>query len=101
MDDAPRRNRSALAPLVHPLRAALHLWWRTWRAALAAEEAHVTKRAQGAPRKVAADAAFKALTGEERPAFTSDARQPLPHPRVRPRQEVPPASPPIAPSSTA
>jgi hypothetical protein len=63
MNDTSCRYRSPRAGVPHALWAALHLWWRTWRAARAAEEAYMAARAKGAPRDIAAEKAFEALTG--------------------------------------
>ena len=80
MTQAPLRSRWSLNELTHPLYAALHHWWRTWQSALAAEDAYEATRTHGAPRDMAADTAFKALTGEAppiRPEF-ADGAQPSP-----------------------
>lgn len=57
-----------------PRWGALRLWFRAWRAGAGAEEAYRATRARGAPRDVAAGAAFEALTGNERPNLPPDAR---------------------------
>ncbi|MFN3745654.1 MAG: hypothetical protein ACK4TL_13195 [Hyphomicrobiaceae bacterium] len=62
MNDPSRRYRSPRARVPNSLGAYLYLWWRAWRAARAAEEAYMATRAKGAPRDIAAEMAFKALT---------------------------------------
>jgi hypothetical protein len=51
----------------HPLGSVLHLWWRTWRAALAAEDAYEMARTHGAAHDIASHEAFKVLTRHDRP----------------------------------
>lgn len=75
MNDYPKPSRLPSLGLPHLLGGALHLWWRAWRAALAAEDTYETARAHGAAHDIAAREAFEALTRHEppgRPETTSD-----------------------------
>ncbi len=82
MNDGPPRSRWPFNGLTHPLHSALHHWWRTWQGALAAEDAYETTRTHGAPRDVAADTAFKALTGGDLPIPPEFADGPQPSPEA-------------------
>ncbi len=55
--------------LLRRLSRALRHWLRAWRASIAAEDTYETTRRQAVPRQVATHAAFKALTGDDRPAL--------------------------------
>jgi len=67
MDDAPLPRRSSVFGKPHPLWPSLHLWWSTWRTAVAAENAYERARARGLPRHVAAETAYKAFVNEGPP----------------------------------
>lgn len=67
MDNNAERDQSLLARFFLPLQAALALWRRSLRAALAAGTTYENVRGAGAPHGVAAEAAFRILTKEERP----------------------------------
>jgi hypothetical protein len=62
------RNRSHTW-LLPRLSQALHNWSQAWRASIVAENTYEVTRHQETPRQAAAHAAFKALTGDERPAL--------------------------------
>jgi hypothetical protein len=74
---------SLLARFFLPLRAALDLWRRSRCAAFAAGRTYENARGAGAPHDAAAEAAFEALTKEERPGL----------PEVAPGAHAVPAAP--------
>jgi hypothetical protein len=77
MNDRPKPSRLPSLRLPNPLGGALRLWWRTWRAALAAEDTYETERAHGAAPDIAAREAFQVLTRHEPPERPETASNPL------------------------
>ncbi len=69
MDNDVRADGPLLGRFLPAVCAALGLWRHTRRAALAAGRTYENARSAGAPPDAAAEAAFKILTKEERPAL--------------------------------
>ena len=90
MDNDATRNGSTLGTLFGRLSTAMGRWHCSRRAALAAADTYEAMRTTGAPHDVAANAAFEALTGNERPRLPdgTDTAQPLrTEPLHRPESE--------------
>jgi hypothetical protein len=69
MDNDATRNGSTFGALFGRLSAAIGRWRCSQRAALMAADTYEATRSTGASHDVAANAAFEALTGNERPVL--------------------------------
>lgn len=73
MNNDATRIGSTLRALFGRLSAAIGRWRCSRRAALMAADTYEATRSTGAPHDVAANAAFEALTGNERPVLPDGA----------------------------
>lgn len=73
MDNDATRNGSTLGAIFVRLSATIGRWRCSQRAALMAADTYEATRSTGAPHEVAANAAFQALTGDERPMLPDGA----------------------------
>ena len=79
MDGPLFPSQTSHVGLLRRLVRVFHHWLRAWRASIAAEDTYEATCHQAVPRQLATDAAFKALTGDDRPALPEVAAsaQPL------------------------
>ena len=79
MDGPSFSSQTPHVGLLRRLARVFHHWLRAWRASIAAEDTYEATRHQAVPRQLVTDAAFKTLTGDDRPALPEVAAtvQPL------------------------